>query len=506
MKTDPAGVWGEYQRGVAYNEGIGLYDKVRVNENFYIGRQWEGLYAPDLDKPVINVLRRVVSYFISMIVSDDVSASFVPFEQTERSERACRVLSAETSRLIELTGFKDLSRDVVRSAAVDGDGCLYFYFDPEAETGSTARGRVCAELLENTEVHFALPAVHSLQRQPYIIISTRRHIDAVRAEAEACGQDPGLILTDSAREGWDAPEDDGMVTVLVKMWREKGTVHCLKTTASGAVRAPWDTGYRRYPVAWMSWDKVRRSFHGESALTAVIPNQIAINQLFAMGIYSVKTNAFPKILYDKSRIARWTNRVGEAIGVIGSPGEQAIAQSFRGGDMSAQVVQLIELLTQRTLEFMGASDSSLGNVRPDNTSAIIATQKASAMPLELQRMEFYRFTEDCVRIMIDMMAVHYGVRPAACENEKPAPFDFATLRQANLSTRVDIGSAAYYSELMQIETLDNLFEKGIITDAVTYLEGIPDQYVRGKSRILEKLREKQQALETASGVQEKERR
>ena len=174
------------------------------------------------------------------------------------------------------------------------------------------------------------------------------------------------------------------------------------------------------------------------------------------------------------------------------------AQSVRGGDMSGQVVQLIELLTQRTLEFMGASDASLGNVRPDNTSAIIATQKASAMPLELQRMEFYRFTEDCVRIMTDMMAVHYGVRPASAGDGKTELFDFGMLRRANLSTRVDIGSAAYYSELMQIETLDNLFQKGIITDAVTYLEGIPDQYVRGKSRILEKLRERQNALSDAA--------
>ena len=168
--------------------------------------------------------------------------------------------------------------------------------------------------------------------------------------------------------------------------------------------------------------------------------------------------------------------------------------------MSAQVVQLIELLTQRTLEFMGASDAALGNVRPDNTSAIIATQKASAMPLELQRMEFYRFTEDCVRVIVDMMAAHYGVRPAALEGGKAGLFDFGALRQANLSTRVDIGSAAYYSELMQIETLDNLFQKGIITDAVTYLEGIPDQYVRGKSRILEKLREQQAGLAVGTGV------
>ena len=64
-------IWEEYQKGVAYNTALDLYDNVEKCENFYIGKQWEGLNAPDLPKPVINVLRRVVSYFISMIVSDD---------------------------------------------------------------------------------------------------------------------------------------------------------------------------------------------------------------------------------------------------------------------------------------------------------------------------------------------------------------------------------------------------------------------------------------------------
>ena len=33
-------VWKEYRRGVDYNNRIGLYDQVRTNENFFLGRQW----------------------------------------------------------------------------------------------------------------------------------------------------------------------------------------------------------------------------------------------------------------------------------------------------------------------------------------------------------------------------------------------------------------------------------------------------------------------------------
>ena len=83
MKLTAEKIYEEFTKGKSYKSSIDLFETVRVNENFYIGKQWEGCNAPDLDKPVINVLRRVVSFFISMIVSNDVSASYRPFEETE---------------------------------------------------------------------------------------------------------------------------------------------------------------------------------------------------------------------------------------------------------------------------------------------------------------------------------------------------------------------------------------------------------------------------------------
>ena len=44
---------------------------------------------------------------------------------------------------------------------------------------------------------------------------------------------------------------------------------------------------------------------------------------------------------------------------------------------------------------------------------------------------------------------------------------------------------------MQVQTTDNLFSKGIIADAVTYLEAIPNGYIKNKSDIIKKLKEKQ---------------
>ncbi len=495
-KQTPEQIWQEYQKGVSYNTRINLYEQVKKNENFYIGKQWEGLNAPDLNKPVVNVLRRVVSYFISMIVSDDVGVSFTPFIEDSSGKLAAKVLSNAVDEVIELADIKAKSRDIIRDAAVDGDGFLYFYFDADAETGQAAKGQIMTEVLPNVNVIYGNPYSDDLQKQPYILLVLRKTVESVREEAKEHGEDPALIHEDDDTNQYDVAgaSQDGLVTVVIKMWREGETIHAVKVSKGAVIRPAWDMQLKRYPIACMRWEKVKNSYHGEAAISAMIPNQISVNQLFAMAIHSVKSTAFPKILYDKVKISGWSNKVGQAIGVVGNPND-AIYSGFKAPDMSGQVMDLIERLCQKTLEFMGASDAALGNVNPSNTSAIIATQKASAMPLELQKLEFRRFTEEYIRVILDMVSVYYGVREAAYEEEGNtviAPFDFSSLVGANFRMKVDVGAAAYWSELMQIQTLDNLLSKGIVPDAVTYLESIPDGYVPNKSELVDKLKEREQ--------------
>ena len=149
------------------------------------------------------------------------------------------------------------------------------------------------------------------------------------------------------------------------------------------------------------------------------------------------------------------------------------------------------------MELMGASDAALGNVKPDNTSAIVTVQQATIAPLELVKMEFYRFVEDTVRICVDLMRVHYGARQVQVTEddgtEHEVRFDFQQLDEPALEMNVDVGSAAYWAETMQTTTNDNLLERGIITDPVLYVENIPDSLIRGKSRLLRALkRQKEQ--------------
>ena len=93
---------------------------MRQNENFFIGNQWEGVNAPDLDKPVINILKRVVSYFVSTLVSDDIGVNAEPFggANTPEDKLFMKILSQQFESIFENCGMTAKNRDAVRDLSL----------------------------------------------------------------------------------------------------------------------------------------------------------------------------------------------------------------------------------------------------------------------------------------------------------------------------------------------------------------------------------------------------
>lgn len=491
----PQSIWSEYEQGVRYKQYIGLYETVEKNENFFIGKQWEGVDAPDLDKPVFNILRRICNMFIASIVSDDITATVQPFVYTPEAELTCRAAEREIERAIEYAGAKSKNREMLKNACVDGDGCFYLYFNDSAPTGQAARGRIDIDVVDNTDIVFANAQSPDVQRQRYVLILTRRHVDSVRQMARSYGlseREISEIRPDSETLLINEPDDAENVSVLLRLYKQDGHVYASLSTPDLFLKRPFDTGLTRYPIAYMNWERVKNSYHGQAAVTELIPNQIFVNKCYAMGMDYVKKLAFPKLIYDADRFPNgFSNRIGEAVEVEGGV-DGAILSAFQMPEMGSQVMELVEKTMQYTKEYMGASDATLGNIRPDNASAIVAVQKASNAPLELVKLAFYQFVEDTVRSMLDIMAASYGVRTVSVEQNgqhENVVFDFSVLRDMALNLQVNVGASAYWSEIMQVQTADNLFEKGVITDPEVYLSTIPDAYVKNKQRIVESIRQ-----------------
>jgi len=518
-KTDPAQVWDEYNKCITYNASIGLYERVRQNEDFFIGDQWKGVVAPDLEKPVINFLKRVVTYLLAMLATDDISAdvrtqnsaagirnagtamdeagAMIPVtEQVEiPAASVAQILDAEIDKVLEKTKAKTRGRLLLRNSAVDGDGYFYTYI----RQPKNRPAEICIEVIDNDKVLYIDPYTHEAEEQTGIIICQRLPLEKVRRMAEELGTARDEIekiipdgggLYSSEESGFDS----NLVTVLTKFWKENGTVWFTKTTEAAVIVRSTDTGLTRYPVAGMPWELKKDGYHGQAVLTGLIPNQIFVNKMMAMAMEQEKRLAFPKIFYNGTLIGNWTNKVGEAVRVAGDP-NLAVASSWRAADMSDQVLLVIDRIISYSKDFMGANDAALGNItNPDNTSAIIAVQKASQAPLELQRLAYYQLWEDEVYILIEMICRYYGLRDIDPEKNDAgiSRFDFAQVDLGALDVAVDVGASSYWSELMQVQTADALFSNGVFSDVVDYLKRIPDQYVRDKKDLIKKIEEQRQ--------------
>ncbi len=492
----PNSVWELYERGQNFNDRISLDDTVKTNENFFIGRQWEGVRSNGLPTPVFNILKRDVCFVVSTITSSNLKVRVTPLSATpctESLEEPARILSEEFESIFDQNNVTGLSRELSRDAAVRGDGCLYTFWDNGIKT----------EVIENTRVYFGNPNDRHVESQPYIIIESRDMARSVRREAmENNSPDWDSIVPDSFSAKTTAEKyTDDKVTKLLILWRddETGEIWGFKCSHGCVVKEPWNLGIRLYPIVWLNWDYVQDCYHGQSMITGLIPNQIFINKIWAMSMLSLMTSAYPKVVYDRTRIPKWTNQIGQAIGVNGGDVSSA-AKTIDPAQISPQIAQFIELAINETNRNLGANSAALGDVRPENTSAIIALQKAAATPSEITKQNLYRCIEDLARIYLEFIAEYYGVRKIdaapsekmkmVCEFAgKPVPdkilteYDFSAFKKLPMAMKLEVGASSYYSEIAAIQTLDNLLASGKI-DIVQYLERVPDGYIPDRGGLI----------------------
>ena len=494
----PESIYQEYQAGIDFNSQLNLVNNVDNNENFYIGKQWEGVQSNGLPTPTFNFIKRIVNFQISSTSTDNLKIYASPIPSSgvapmEEVEQVCNVLNAQFAAIWEHTSAARKTREFMRDAAVRSDGCLYSWFDPDMDIGDGNKGGIRLEVLENTRVFFGNPTDRNIQTQPYLIVEKRVLLEDARRLAKDFGGDPDLIQpdTDSTNNRFDQMSGN-KTTLLYRFARdlEGGTIHASISARDCWVRKRWDTGQTLYPIVWMSWDHVPSCYHGMGLVDGLIPNQVFVNRMFAMVYLSLMTTAYPKIIYDKTRIKAWNGAVGAAIGVNGGD-INSVAKTMDPATISPQVSQFIQLTVDMTKDLMGATDAALGSTRPDNTSAIIALQKASTIPTEVVKQNFFQCVEDMARIWADLMRTYYGTRAVGMTRretelgivEEKELFDFSSLDSNPIYIKLDVGGSAYWSEIAQIQTLDNLLMQGKISTS-EYVRRLPSGYINMQQELV----------------------
>ncbi|MDY0198950.1 MAG: hypothetical protein RBR68_14185 [Tenuifilaceae bacterium] len=533
--------WKYYLDGIQYNQslsvdGKGYYEQVDANIAFANGDQWRNVKADDIAKPVVPIIQKAKQHTIANICSTSISATINPLEysskedkRTPEMEKAIEVTdmaNAEIRNIFDDIKFEFKIREGLSDAYDAGDMALHFYWDaydrPYKGKYKKYEGKICSELVDGVNVMFGNPNCADPQKQPYILVVGRDLTKTLKKEAEEYAKQSKQDMMDTIMSDYDyqyQAADEGKIelesdkygkslyVIMYKKDKKTGKVMATKFTETAYIYKDVDTEYEVYPIAWMNYKKQKNTYHGRAAVTGLIPNQISVNKLLAMIIYSVMKTAFPTMIYDAKRMSAPSNKVGKAIGVKLQPGESLrdVATYLETGQVSPQVIQVIDLMMTYTKDMLGINDAAVGNVNPDNTSAIALAEKLTAVPLENVRSNLYEFTEQCVEIILDMIGCKYGRRPVVIrdgDDTQIIEFNFDKLRDLNYSKRVDVGAIGYASELSSIKELKELLNLGAIT-VVDYLERLPEYQVPKVKELIEEIKERTGMI-SAQEQQEKE--
>ena len=486
--------WKEYQLGLDYNSRINLYANTELNWNMYNGKQWVGVITNGLSKWTFNICKSAINYFIAFICSQKVklqySADNIPDDPQDENDAKIKEFTEKLSKMADMKWEKDKLdsklRELMLDGATTGDFCAYVYWDKDKPTGQLEQGDFCTELVDGINVMFGNPNNRQVEAQPYILILRRSMVSELKKRARDNGVSEDLIKTITSDNDTqyqagvngkielDNNGDSGKALSILKLWKKDQKVYWNESAKYCPIRKDVDLGISRYPIAWANWDIIKNSYHGMPAIEGIIDNQISINQLFAMVSYWMKMSAFGKVIYDETRLTNWSNQVGVAVKAQGEV--TGIVQQLEAGNFNAAVLTIIDMAIKYTKDFIGANDSLLGQVNPEQASgtAIIATQKQASMPLGNIMANRDQFVEDLGLIWGEFFLKKYKNRKVSYkENEKVVTDQYSTegMEDILLQCKVDVGPSSYWSEISGIQALDKLLEGGQITK-LQYFERI----------------------------------
>lgn len=534
--NSPEQIFSEYNKARQYKASIGsrgLYEQSKINERFFVGDQWYGANCGN-ERPLVrhNLVKRIGDYKMSVLLSSEASVVYSaegipntvkadkkiaelkeqlalnnPITIDTAEEEIGLVISALNDYQkvsAERLRFNALCEQALKNSYISGTGVVYTYWDSDISTGlyadvsrSTAiKGDIVSEVLDIENVYFGSPKILDIQKQPYIILASTMSLDEVRRLALRNGS--SMENYESIRPDNYMAENDN-VTVLTKLskeWNEDGTefkIYAQMVTENAVIREKWDIGVRMYPISIFCWESRKNCIYGDSEVTYLIPNQIAINRMITSGVWSAMSTGMPTLVVNGDIVdGEITNDPGQIIKVYGASEDTEKALHYVSPpDYSGNFTSVIEPLIENTLAQSGANSAALGDVDPHNTSAILTLRNAALMPLKMLQNRYYSFLEDISRIWAEFWITQYGKRKIKIQDENGVwymEFDGDKYRDIILSSKVDITSADAFDSEISIKVLDNLLSKGAIT-VKQYLKRLPRGIIPETEELIRAIKE-----------------
>lgn len=519
-----------YENGKNYNRRLSpdYYKTIDVNEAFYANDQWRGVRTNGQPALIMPVYKRIADHEIASILSSKIKGVFMIQDHDSEAagadalQKKVDMLNYKIANIWERDKIDAMLRDCLTDGFNTGDYAIYTYWDKNIKTkqyygknkdGSPTEitGDLCNEIKDSCDIMLGNPNDKRIEGQPYILVIGRAIVSQLKDEAKAYGVPEKEYKNISS--DLDYEEQAGVrgkieldnttgtsdkTLYVIKLWKKDGILWYRKSTKFSAVCPETNMKTSRYPISWGNWTKRKNSYHGQAAGTAIVPNQIAINQMYSNIVYHLRMTAFGKIIYDSSRIGGWNNAIGSAIAVEGNI--EGAVQQLQAGQMNTNMFGFIGDMLNTTKELNGANDTALGNVNPEQASgtAIMANVQQNAIPLENPKSNLYQFVEDLLLNWQDIIENKYTVPRKVGYTEdkikKAGTIKGTDYKEIPLSLKIEIGASLLWSEVTSINTIMTLLAQNKIT-FLQALERMPEGYVMNKQGLIDEINKMNTTME-----------
>lgn len=509
MNDNVTDIWKLYEKGKDFQNKMNLVWETTQNYRFYEGDHWNGLDSGGEKMPIVEIIKPIIDYKTTILTTNQLEALYTPQNYTappmeqDIMREVCKQLSHEFQRYWEQNNMDTVLYDLVMDAQISGDAYVYLYFEPskEKKNGVEKEGNIRSELVPNTSIMFGDENERDIQKQPYILIISRREVNAVKQRAKAYGCSKQLIeqiVPDELKEqmtgNTDEVDQESKCLCVLKMWKEDGKLHCAESTKTVVYRKDDVIPSKLYPIAPFVWERRQGQCRGVSEVHKYIPNQIWVNRIEAYRLISAKIAAFPRIVFSSNLINKEDiNAVGAALEVEDNDIAKAMESVgyINPAPMSQDAKLVLEEVMTYTKDAAGAADVATGREKFDNYSALLAIQQSAQAPLARQTQRLKSTIEAIARIVFEYWCAYFpnglqiptrlavdnplmasatplGTEAVGQEIDVMIKVTEEDLRKLDVNIRVDITPTTPINKLTEQQKADNL----LIGQQITF-----DEYV-----------------------------
>lgn len=516
--------WELYEKGVNFLRQHNVYSDTDLNYRMYDGNQWEGAILDGIEEAQYNFIETIVNYKVSTINSNlwamnFSSENFESKELLKEADKVCKMLNKKAANVWEKDQLDSKIRQVSDDAAINDEGIMYVTYDEENQSPVN-------EIINKTNIFYGNENTSDIQNQPYILVSQRLPVSQVREMArqnDVSEEKIRYILGDNFTQEEAGEESklevNDMVTLVTKLWKNKGSVWYSQATKFVDLLDDTDTKLKLYPIAHFNWKEKKGWARGEGEVRSLTPNQLELNKTLARTLLSVKNCAYPQKVANMERISNPSaiNQIGGIIKTKGGTTVDDVRSIFsyvQPTSMSTDVSKVMSDLITITRDLKSAGDIATGDINPEQASgkAILAVQQASQQPLVKQLTGLKKFIEDLARIWMDMWTVYTPEGMTLEEETKDMEtgeeytqlykVPSTLLESLKTRVRIDITPKGAFDRYARELTLENFLKQGLFTaqrvnELKYYAEALPDDATAPKQDLLqicEKIEEDQEKI------------